>query len=86
MAGFGGLGAVEAGRTRRARLKVDPASGINILSAHHYFTRQVIGIERQETHKSLIIISHPRDSLIVPVALDQPHQSSRSSQGDGTLP
>ena len=28
-------------RSRRARLKLDPAGGIKSLSAHHYFTRQL---------------------------------------------
>lgn len=72
MAVFGGLGAVEAGRTRRARLKVDPASGINILSAHPFFTRQALEPERQAAAKFLIILIQPRDSLIVARASVQP--------------
>lgn len=56
MADLLGFRAFEAGRSRRARLKLDPASGIKSLSAHHYFTRQVQDAARQGNPKPLILL------------------------------
>lgn len=66
-----GFRAFEAGRSRSARLKLDPAGGIKSLSAHHYFTRQASGGARQGSAKSLILLMVPRDSLIRRYSSDQ---------------
>lgn len=83
---FGDLRAVGADRTRSARLKVDLASEINILSAHSYLTRQVNGHTRQVHAKFLIVLMRPRDSLICSIALEQPRQSPTDLQGDEARP
>jgi len=56
MADLQGFEAFEAGKSRSARLKLDPASGIKSLSAHHYFTRQARYAERQGMPKPLILL------------------------------
>lgn len=51
-----GFEAFEAGRSRSARLKLDPAGGLKSLSAHHYFTRQARHAARQGKPKVLILL------------------------------
>ncbi len=86
MAVFKDSGWFQADRTQSARLKVDLVSEINLLSAHHYFTRQAYDPARQGHSKLLIVLGHPRDSLIYGQASDQPRQSFLDLQGDEARP
>jgi hypothetical protein len=56
MADLQGFEAFEAGGSRSARLKLDPASGFKSLSAHHYFTRQARYTARHGKPKALILL------------------------------
>lgn len=80
MTDFSDLAGLKGGKAERARLKVDPASGINLLSAHRYFGRQALGPERQTTAKSLIELVWPGDSLICPESCVQLRQFSTESE------
>ena len=56
MADLQGFEAFEACKSRSARLKLDPASGIKSLSAHHYLTRQARDAARHGKPKPLILL------------------------------
>ena len=61
LAVFGDLGAVGAGRSRIARLKVNLLAEINLLSAHHYFTGQAGDAARQGKPNRLIFLTGAGD-------------------------
>lgn len=77
---------VTAGGGGRARLKLDLASEINLLSAHRFFTRQVLLFERQGNAKILIILRRARDPLIVALSCYQRADPDHIAGSHGPMP